>query len=245
MKQFFKNHGKKILELLALLAIVFVLSVVIALILYAVGIIGFDDGITINREFFDKQQGAPYGTLVILGIQIAVTTLLCFIPGVSMAFIVLIQALYEESWRAFLVAFTGAMLSSLIMYLLGRYGGYNLCKKIVGEKDCEKATELLNTKGVVYFPLMMMFPAFPDDALVMMAGTLRMSLVWFLPSVIIGRGVGIATIVFGLDIIPFEYFTAWWHWAIFVAVCAVVLVAVLFLATKLSKYLEKRNKKDT
>ena len=46
---------------------------------------------------------------------------------------------------------------------------------------------------------MMMFPIFPDDALVMIAGTLKMKLRWFIPSIVIGRGIGIAAIVFGFS----------------------------------------------
>jgi uncharacterized membrane protein YdjX (TVP38/TMEM64 family) len=111
---------------------------------------------------------------------------------------------------------------------------------MLGEKDCEKASELLNNKGAVFFPLMMMFPIFPDDALVMIAGTLKMSLKWFIPSIVIGRGIGIAMIVFGLGNIPYDKFTTPWHWIAFVLICAALVVLVLFLAYKFNKFLEKK-----
>jgi uncharacterized membrane protein YdjX (TVP38/TMEM64 family) len=145
---------------------------------------------------------------------------------------------------AFIVSFSGVMLSSLMMYILGRFGGYNLGKKLIGEEDCEKACELLNNKGLIYFPMMMMFPVFPDDALVMVAGTLKMSLKWFIPSIVIGRGIGVAAIIFGLSIIPFDKFTTIWHWIGFIGVCTVFLVTVFYLAYRFNKYLEKRNKKE-
>jgi uncharacterized membrane protein YdjX (TVP38/TMEM64 family) len=81
---------------------------------------------------------------------------------------------------------------------------------------------------------------FPDDALVMMAGTLKMSLKWFIPSIAVCRGIGVATIVFGLNFIPFELFTAWWHWALFIGACAVGIALVFFLAYRLNKYLSKK-----
>ena len=83
------------------------------------------------------------------------------------------------------------------MYLIGKFGGRKIVEKIIGEKDCETASQLLNNKGIAYFPVMMLFPIFPDDALIMIAGTLNMSLKWFIPSIAFGRGIGVATIVFG------------------------------------------------
>jgi uncharacterized membrane protein YdjX (TVP38/TMEM64 family) len=220
------------------------ISLVSLLILLAFGVVCIDDGIQINVEMFERFRSSWYGNLIILGAQVVLTTLLCFVPGFSMAFIMLVQALYASVWQAFFIAFTGVMLSSLIMYLTGRFGGYRLCKKILGEKDCERASELLNNKGAVFFPLMMMFPMFPDDALVMVAGTLRMSLKWFIPSIVFGRGIGVLTIVFGLGTVPYDKFTTPWHWIGFIGVCTVFLVTVFYLAYRFNKYLEKRNKKE-
>ncbi len=70
-----------------------------------------------------------------------------------------------------------------------------LCKKILGESDCERATNLFKYNGMAFFPAMMLFPIFRDDALVMIAGTLDMPLKWFIPSIAIGRGNGVATII--------------------------------------------------
>ena len=161
-----------------------------------------------------------------------------------MAFIILVKTLYENPVVAFILSFSGVMLSSFMLYVLGRYGGYNLGKKIIGEEDCKKASDLLNNKGLIYFPMMMMFPVFPDDALVMVAGTLKMSLKWFIPSIVIGRGIGVVTIIFGLSLVPFDKFTSIWHWVGFILACAVLIVAVFFLANRFNKYLEKKNKKE-
>jgi membrane protein YqaA with SNARE-associated domain len=82
---------------------------------------------------------------------------------------------------------------------------------------------------------------FPDDALVMVAGTLKMSLKWFIPSIVIGRGIGVATIIFGLSIVPFDKFTAWWHWVLFILACAIGIALVFLAASKFNKHLEKKN----
>ena len=67
-----------------------------------------------------------------------------------------------------------------------------------------------------------------------------MDLKWFLPSIFIGRGIGIATIIFGLAIVPFEKFTSIWHWIVFVIICATLIIIVFMFANKLNKYLESR-----
>ena len=242
MVAFFRKNKKTIINTIILLLIFLIISFVSLLILQAFGVVCYDDGeLQINAEMFDKFKTSWYGNLIILAAQVVLTTFLCFVPAFSMAFIMLIQVLFDSVWQAFFIAFTGVMLSSFIMYLTGRFGGYRLCKKIMGEKDCERASELLNHKGVVFFPLMMMFPLFPDDALVMVAGTLKMSLKWFIPSIVFGRGIGIVTIVFGLGSIPYDKFTTPWHWIVFIGVCAVFIVTVFYLAYRFNKYLEKKN----
>ena len=85
-----------------------------------------------------------------------------------------------------------------------------------------------------------MFPIFPDDALVMMAGTLKMSLKWFIPSIVVGRGIGIATIIFGLSIVPFDKFTSVWHWIFFILACAVFIALVFYAAIKFNRYMDSK-----
>ena len=175
MKNFLKKH-EKIVKILLILLIFFLVSVLSTVILGLFDIIYYDDGIQLNQALFDSFKTTWYGCLLVILIQVIVTSLLSFVPGASMAFIMLVQAMYEQPGLAFFIALTGVFLSSSMMYVIGRFGGYGLCKKLLGEEDCEKASDLLNNKGTVFFPLMMMFPMFPDDALVMVAGTLKMSM---------------------------------------------------------------------
>lgn len=129
------------------------------------------------------------------------TILLSVVPAVSMAFIMAGVGLFGATWQTFLICASSVFISSLVMYLLGRTGGYKLFMKIIGKDNLDKATKLIKEKGQIYFPLMMMFGGFPDDALVCVAGIIKMNLWFFIPSVIIGRSIGIASIVFGLNFI--------------------------------------------
>ena len=243
IKQLAKKY-EKVTKVLLTLLVFFLISAISTLLLYLFGIIYFDDGIQINQELFDSFKTTWYGCIVIIIFQVVITSLLSFVPGASMAFILLLQALYSNPPVAFAIAFSGVMLSSFMLYVLGRFGGYSLCKKIIGEEDTVKASDLLNNKGTIYFPIMMMFPIFPDDALVMVAGTLRMSLKWFIPSIVLGRGIGVATIVFGVSIVPFEKFTTPWHWIIFILLCAAGIALIFFLASRFNKYMEKKRNQN-
>ncbi|MBQ3572474.1 MAG: TVP38/TMEM64 family protein [Clostridia bacterium] len=240
IKDFCKNHKKSILSVLWMILGVVAISIVTLVALMAFNVVYFDDGMKFNLEFFELLKTSAWGAVLFVILQTVLTMLLSVIPGISMAFIILSEAIFPTPWKAFLLSFISVMTSSGVMYVLGRFGGYRLAKKLLGEKDCEQATRLLRNKGTVFFPLMMMFPIFPDDALIMVAGTMQMSLKWFIPSIIIGRGIGIATIVFGVSIIPFDKFTAWWHWAGFIAVCALAIFLVFYIAIKFNKYMEKR-----
>lgn len=242
MKEFAKKHEKLFKILLTVLSLI-LFSFISAVILYLCGIIYYDEGIQINQALFDSIKNTWYGYIIVIIVQIVITSLLSFVPGASMAFIILLKTMYDSPMVSFLLAFSGVMLSSFMLYVLGRFGGYNLCKKILGEEDCEKASDLLNNKGLIYFPMMMMFPVFPDDALTMVAGTLKMSLKWFIPSIVFGRGIGVVAIIFGLSLVPFDKFTTIWHWIGFILACALLIATVFFCAIKFNKYLENKNKK--
>lgn len=238
VKKIFDERKEQIKGFLKLFGIVLLVSLATFGILLLTGVMAFgEDGIYFNMELFRVYQGSPIGTIGIVLILSVLTILLCFIPGLSMAFILLINSLYVNPWAAFGVAFARVMVTSSMLYLLGRFGGYNFCKKLLGEADSEKALGLLRDNGTIYFPLMMMFPIFPDDALTMVAGTIKMKLAWFIPSIVIGRGVGTATIIFGIEyLLPDKGSDSYFYdWFILVTVVAFALVCVFYLANKLNK----------
>lgn len=248
MKEFLKQHKSEILRIAAAIGIVVGVSGAIFLVLLACGVVYYDDGMKLNAALVETFRSSAWGVIAFIAIQTVLTVALCAIPGTNMTFILLAVALFPEPIKAFLIAFIGVMLSSAAMYFSGRAGGYKLCEKLLGGKDCARAAELLRDKGSVYFPLMMLFPAFPDDALVMVAGVVKMKLGWFIPSVLIGRGVGIATIVFGFNVVPFASFSLY-DWFVFVSACAFWVIILFYLAHKLNLKMKKsrvrREKSET
>ena len=245
IKAFIIKEKEGILKILITLAFFVLLSVVSMLLLMVFKVIYFEDGMHFNQELFESFRSSWYGWIVFILLQTVFSMLLCVIPGATMAFMLLCQTIYPVAWQAFLVMFVSVLISSTAMYLVGRFGGYKLCAKFLGEEDCAKALGLLREKGTVYFPIMMMFPIFPDDALVMIAGTLKMSLKWFIPSIILGRGIGIATVIFGISLVPFEKFTSPWHWVGFIVAWVLATVFIFYVAAKINKFMESRKKHDS
>ena len=244
IKSFFERNKKLFGNSALLILMIVSVSLVTLLLLAAFNVVSFEDGMKFNSELFMSFKSAWYGWMLFIILQTVLSMLLCAIPAAAMALTLLCMTIYTEPWQAFVISFIGAMLASGALYVVGRFGGYKLCTKFLGEKDCDRALTLLRNKGTVYFPLLMALPTFPDEALTMIAGTIKMSLAWFIPSVVLGRGIGIVTITFGLSAIPFDKFTTPWHWTIFILICLAATFGVLWLANKLNKVMEKRRERD-
>ena len=198
MKQWFNKYKGAILKIFILVLIIVAISFLTALVLYLIGVINFDDGIAFNIEIFKSFSTSWYGAIIFILYLALLRMLLCVIPSMSMALTLLCTGVYGFTFSSFIISFASIIISSTILYVIGRFGGYRLTAKFLGESDADKALGLLRNRGTIYFPLMMLFPIFPDEALIMIAGTMKMSLKWFIPSILFGSGIGTATVVFGI-----------------------------------------------
>lgn len=235
---------KKILKIVLLFGILILISCLICLALFLTNVIYWDNGTGFNQELFSVIKGKWYSWLIFLILQIIFTTLLCFAPGGSMSFILVGVALFGANRKTFILCFSGVLISSITMDLLGRFGGVKVIKWLVGEEDYNKADILIKNKGISYIPLMYLFPLFPDDAICMVAGMLKVNPLFHYLSILICRGIGVATIVFGISLIPYQEFTTLYDWLICITVCAVWVIIAFKLATRVNIYLEKKWKKN-
>jgi uncharacterized membrane protein YdjX (TVP38/TMEM64 family) len=240
LKSKIKANKAIILKFLELLLIITIISLVTLCVLFATRVLYYDGSFTFNQNLFNSFMDEWYGFILFVIIQTVLSMLLCVIPGIAAAFVVFSTVLFPDPWVAFLFSYLCVIISSASLYIIGRKGGYKVCEKMLGKEDCEKSLELLRTRGTVYFPLMMLFPIFPDDALVMVAGVTKMKLSWFIPSIVLCRGVGAATIVFGISIIPFERFTSVYDWIILITVCVFWLMLIFKAAHKIDLYYAKK-----
>ena len=232
------NNKKKIIKLSVAILIIIAISVALYFILNACGLTDIN-----KLQSWIKDCGA-WAWLICLLLQIVVSILLCFVPATNMTFIILETILFGATWQTFLLAFSGVILSSVGMDLIGRFGGSKLVAKLVGEEDYKKATELLKTKGQTYIPIFYLFPLFPDDAICCACGVSKINFLYNLICIILCRGIGVATIVFGLSIIPYQSFTTLWEWIIAITICAFWVILCFYVANKVGKYIEKKKGKN-
>lgn len=248
-----KKYKKQIIQLLIVLGLGFLISGIFFLIFYLTGVIRFDGGFKFNEELFDSLRNKPILYIVFILVMAVSSTLLCMNPVGSGVFVWLGIALFGANWKCFLATVSGCLLGYVMIDALGRFGGSRLIIKIFGKEEYEKAAELLNTKGVLYVLIAYLLTGFPDDFVCLVVGSSKMK--WWLHMLfaLIGKSVGIATVVFGVSLIPKELFLPLsidklYNWFVLIA-CLIVYITVLFKISnwtnkKISAYLEKKHNSE-
>lgn len=178
---------------------------------------------------------------------LALSPIINLIPGISsMFFISLGNMLFNDQtmwgmWRTFLVLAASVLLTSSLMFMIGKLGGKKVVEWIVGEKEAEKARYLLTVGGKAALPVMYLLPGFPDDSLALVCGMTDMSFLYNFVCTLIFRMAGVFTLTFlGSNFIDFKSFTIP-QWAIFISVCIVVGVLLLTITFKYYQYLRRKN----
>lgn len=237
-----KNQLKKILKITIVLVVILLIS------FGAYGLLQ-SLGLTDIKKLQNFIEGfGPWGIAVFMTINTLTTVLLCFVPAVSMTFITLGVVLYGANVKTFIICFSCVFLSSVLMDLIGRFGGVKAIKKLIGEKDYNEAKDLVKEKGMVYVPFMYLLPIFPDDAICMVCGATKIKFWLHCLYILICRGIGCGTIVFGIDLLPEEVttFTSTnpWDYLRVVAIIIFGLALLLFIARRLDKWLSAKMRKS-
>lgn len=185
-------------------------------------------------------RGGAWSAVLYIGLYIILCIILCFVPGTSMLMIGAGVALFGANWKTFLMCFAGVVISSLIMDVLGRFGGSKIICFIVGQKSYDEAINLLSSKGAIYVPIMYLLPLFPDDAICMCCGMIKVKWWVHLIEIVLCRGIGCATIIFGVKLIPYEEFNSLYDWFVCIACVIVYVTLMLTGARKIDKWLSNR-----
>ncbi len=203
----------------------------------AVYILYYATGLSEKFNDFDALRvfildSGVWGYVIFIGLTIFQVVVLPIPEAVT---IVLGVAIYGPT-LSFILSVIGTVLGALISFFLGRVFGRRLCNWMFGVENTEKYASILNEKGRLPFIIMLLFPAFPDDMLCMIAGITDMSYGYFLLVVSLTRPVMIGlTAYLGSGIIPFEGRGI----AIWVAI-ACVLFLLFLAATGIKTWIEKR-----
>lgn len=132
-------------------------------------------------------------------IQVIITTIFCFVPATTFTFTLLSVRLFGTI-AGLVLSILGCFLSSLVMFLVGRFGGVKLVDWLIGKENREKVQDNVSDRATVLVPVMLACPFFPDDAVVMCCGLTKMKFWYFAPMCLITRSIGItATALLGND----------------------------------------------
>lgn len=195
-----KETLKKYLKILIVLLVIAGISVGLYFLLRHFGYTDVD-----KLKAFLQKTG-PWAIITYIALRVVATIFLSFMPACSMMFDLLSLATfsYLPAPLIFLICFASVVITSVVMDLIGRFGGNKAIIKILGQKDYDEAKDLVQEKGMVYVPVMYLLPIFPDDAICMVSGATKMNFWVHLLEIILCRGIGCATIIFGVQIIPSE-----------------------------------------
>ena len=238
-----KEKLKKYLKILIVLLVIASISVGLLFILRAFGL----TDINLLKDWLKKT--GPWAIISYVVLRVVCTIFLSFMPACSMIFDLLSLAVFDylPPFVIFLICFASVVITSVVMDLIGRFGGNKAIIKILGQKDYDEAKDLIQEKGMVYVPVMYLLPIFPDDAICMVSGATKMNFWIHLLEIILCRGIGCATVIFGVQIIPPEVSSFTSRNIVDYLRVVVLIVAylglLLFLTRKVDKWLTKFLKK--
>lgn len=140
-------------------------------------------------------------------------------------------AIYGATW-SFVLSVIGTLIGSLISFMLGKVFGRKLCNWMFGEENTEKYAKIMNEKGRFLFIIMLLFPAFPDDMLCMIAGITSMSYAYFTVICLVTRPVMIGlTAYLGSGVIPFSG----WGIPVWISIACIMFVVFIVIGGIKSK----------
>ena len=241
-----KDKAKKYLKILIVLLVVASISIGLYFVLRAFGLTDVQ-----TLKAWLKSVG-PWAITVYIVLRVISTIFLSFMPACSMIFDLLSLAAFDylPPILIFLICFTSVILTSVVMDLIGRFGGNKAIVKILGQEEYDEAKDLIREKGMVYVPVMYLLPIFPDDAICMVSGATKMNFWVHFIEIVLCRGIGCATVIFGVQIIPPEVSSFTSRNFIDYLRVGIIIVAylglLLYLTRKVDKWLSKylKNKKE-
>lgn len=234
------NRKKKIIiKIISVFVTVLTLSLII---FYAFTFFGGGE-----KLIQDFQKWSSENMLLACGLYLLITPIVNIVPGISsMFFITIANMMLNDKTtpgmiQAFLLADVGMLLSTIVLFLIGRTAGKKVIGWVIGEEEYQKATYLLTIGGKASLPFVYLFPFFPDDAMSFVCGCTNMKFSYNLINAVIFRSVGVFSVCFiGRDFFDYSSFL-WWHWVL-VAVGILLCLFLLFLIVRAYyRYLRKKD----
>ena len=134
------------------------------------------------------------------------------------------------SLKYIIVVLSAYMLGAMLAYLLGRKFGKRAVKWCAGsDEDYDKWSSFINSKGKWFYFGTVLLPFFPDDLLCLVCGATEMNFAFFSIANLIGRGVGLVTMLLVIKLIGFigggfPYMIIVWVAALIAEVIALIVI---------------------
>ena len=118
------------------------------------------------------------------------------IPAVAILELSVHSGIEVLSWQYILLVMSAYMSGCILSYWLGRGFGSKAVKWVAGsEEDFDKWSKFINEKGKIWYLLSVLLPVFPDDILCIIAGSLKMDFGFYTLANLIGRSIGLVTML--------------------------------------------------
>ena len=156
------------------------------------------------KEYFIDwvQHSSGWLLWLVLWVLFFLQTNLIQIPAVSLLQISVHSGIEVLSWQYILLVMSAYMGGCILSYWLGRWFGSKAVKWVAGsEEDFDKWSKFINEKGKIWYLLSVLLPVFPDDILCIIAGSLKMDFGFYTLANLIGRSIGLITMLVALKYI--------------------------------------------
>lgn len=221
---------------------------VLLIILFAVILLAYLSNLFLGEgeltEFFQKWTKENRALSYVLYLVIA--PLINIIPGISSMFtIALANMLFNyktptDMTITFGLCATTVVLTSSLMFLIGRLGGKRIVEWIAGKESTEKFQRYLTLGGKAVIPMMYTLPFFPDDTLCLIAGMTDMSFLYNFVCTLVFRNFGVLFMcVLGTDFFDYSSFSIG-TWCLVVVLFLLLLALLSFLSYLYYRHLRYR-----
>lgn len=190
------------------------------------------------RNFIGKFGVWGWGVYIVF--QVLTSTPIFVIPFEDEMWVTIAILLFGVK-AGFVLSVIGMILTSSLLYLIGRKLGVKIASKIVGEEELLKVQSKFDVKNKLSLPFMYLIPFFPHDVLCVVSGLGKMRFVYFFFITLIMRSLEIFSLCFLAN-----GFINWKELTLFDwLVVANLAIIDFYLMRKLQVFMEnKLNKKD-
>ena len=130
-----------------------------------------------------------------IGLFITQALVLSMVPGNTTLFVGVAFLLFDNFFVTLLVCSIAIVLSSMVLYTVGRYGGRRLLYWLFGKEAVQGKLEWISHEGQKAIPWLFLIPVMPNDLMVLVCGASKMRFWQFMLIIIVFRPMEVALLI--------------------------------------------------